>query len=463
MKTFLIAALLLASVHVQAQTDISTIPTLKLFDGQISGDSTQFYGEVHIPEPMAYWGMSSSGFVSVDYSLAFSYDTEKEKTDHYWYLQRVNDLLGPVNEARASSAQVAPGYCAILTDGNHFSGRWNVLGPTSLRVWEDLRKYSYAKDATNWFNGSFDNVTRSVAVYKMLGSGCKPEADIPMLLDANRRMFPLVVGKGTRDKAIPNEPLLFRGGYVASRFNKYLEEARDANGWTLYLGGGFSAVARTLTVPQCYTVTLQYRTSATGTGHGSANFPAGTYTLANHGIAKVLAAAVERYPGCVQAQRPAPLISNGFCIHPKGGSATPGNNTPAIFHSDGCGLEPRLWFTFTQSSSLRHATSGKCLHPSGGSSTPALNTPLVFHDGCDEQRLRFELTDNGYLRHVSSGLCAIADGWDVMAPQRMLNQPILLKTCPIHADGGHKYTTRLNGTARYFLGVDGRDVTSGLN
>jgi hypothetical protein len=38
---------------------------------------------------------------------------------------------------------------------------------------------------------------------------------------------------------------------------------------------------------------------------------------------------------------------------------------------------------------MKHIGSGRCIHPRGGSSTPGNGTELVLNDGCDEDRLTF--------------------------------------------------------------------------
>jgi len=99
---------------------------------------------------------------------------------------------------------------------------------------------------------------------------------------------------------------------------------------------------------------------------------------------------------------------SGKCVHPNGGSPTPGNGTNLVFW-DGCD-EDRLKYKFTPAGSIQHKTSGKCLHPNGGSPNPPNGTPLVFWDGCDEDRLKFERLSNGAIKHVSSGRCIHPNG-----------------------------------------------------
>lgn len=102
--------------------------------------------------------------------------------------------------------------------------------------------------------------------------------------------------------------------------------------------------------------------------------------------------------------------SSNLCIHPRGGSANPDDNTPLVLHPGGCNNgESRLQFQLLPSGSIQHIASGKCVHPSGGSANPPDNTVLVLHSGCNEPRLSFRLVSGG-LQHVSSGKCIHPEG-----------------------------------------------------
>lgn len=107
----------------------------------------------------------------------------------------------------------------------------------------------------------------------------------------------------------------------------------------------------------------------------------------------------------------APLIhrSSGLCIHPSGGSANPGNGTPAVLHT-GCDPEPRLNLLFTSQGSIRQSSSGKCLHPEGGSAAPADGTRLVYWSSCNDSRLAFMMVPDGSIRHQPSGKCVATLG-----------------------------------------------------
>jgi uncharacterized protein YkwD len=88
-------------------------------------------------------------------------------------------------------------------------------------------------------------------------------------------------------------------------------------------------------------------------------------------------------------------VSSGKCIHPQGGSAQPGDNTPLVLWNF-CGTDyPQLQFRSAQNNSLQQVSSGKCVHPMGGSPNPADGTPILLHSGCGEARLAFNLATSG--------------------------------------------------------------------
>lgn len=102
-------------------------------------------------------------------------------------------------------------------------------------------------------------------------------------------------------------------------------------------------------------------------------------------------------------------VQTGFCIHPSGGDANPGDGTPAVIWND-CSNQSRLNFRYTSGFGIQHESSNKCLHPQGGSSDPAIGTPIVFWSGCDEQKLDFKIMLDGTLMHIPSGKCVVPDG-----------------------------------------------------
>lgn len=86
-------------------------------------------------------------------------------------------------------------------------------------------------------------------------------------------------------------------------------------------------------------------------------------------------------------------VESGMCLHPRGGSSTPGNGTELMFWPS-CGANTGaagayIRFENTLKNSLRQLSSGMCLHPNGGSAKPANGTKVVFWQGCNEDRLRF--------------------------------------------------------------------------
>lgn len=451
MKKIISTTLMLAALDAAAA--LSTTPTLKLYDNSVfdaTAPSTQYFGEVHIPEKLAYFLLNNSGGKGFDFSLMTYHETQ---TDVYYHINAKYggiDQLAPVGINKASFAEVAEGYCAILSDGGHFKGSWFVLGPGRY----DLSKYTYkAKNSDGSLrtvSSSFNNVTRSVATYKMLGSGCMPEQDIPTLKSSDGKLFPIILTDGYRDRADSTEmgiaSSLAGSVYVASRYGSAMEVGTDK--LTVTLGGGFSDNASTLNVPACYSVTLTYANSSR-LDLFDRTFGPGKHVLSNYGInGNIITADPVRIAGCKQPVRAAPIsmmYAQGSCIHPNGGSPTPSNNTWAIVHS-GCATEQRLSFSFTAGGSLRQKSSGMCLHPYGGSPTPPVNTPLVFYTGCDEPRLAFQWTSTGNLRHVTSGLCVVPAGnypWYVTPPNATL---LVLGTCP-----GTVWGSPINGTLPYDL------------
>jgi hypothetical protein len=97
----------------------------------------------------------------------------------------------------------------------------------------------------------------------------------------------------------------------------------------------------------------------------------------------------------------------GKCIHPLGGSSTPGNFKEAVLF-DGCG-ENRLQFYFTdpvnKTGKIWHRTSGKCLRPAGRSGV-GNNAVMQFapSNECNDSRSNFTMLANGSIKH-SSGKC----------------------------------------------------------
>ncbi|HSX50634.1 MAG TPA: RICIN domain-containing protein [Cellvibrio sp.] len=90
-------------------------------------------------------------------------------------------------------------------------------------------------------------------------------------------------------------------------------------------------------------------------------------------------------------------VGSGSCVHPEGGSENPAVGTRLVFW-DSCsdGLlanrlgNKRLGFELTANGSIRHINSGLCVHPRGGSATPAQDTELVLWNTCDEPKSIFK-------------------------------------------------------------------------
>ena len=61
--------------------------------------------------------------------------------------------------------------------------------------------------------------------------------------------------------------------------------------------------------------------------------------------------------------------------------------------------------------SIKYA-DGNCLHPRGGSASPTENTELVFHPGCEKNRneIHYQFNDKGQILHFTSKKCLGVDG-----------------------------------------------------
>jgi hypothetical protein len=108
---------------------------------------------------------------------------------------------------------------------------------------------------------------------------------------------------------------------------------------------------------------------------------------------------------------------SGLCVHPQGGSATPGNGTPTVLDPLCNVAESRLRFVMLSNGSIMHVSSGMCLHPEGGTAMQGVR--LVFWNSCSDsalkniqgnKRLAFEYTAGGSIRHKSTGLCVHPSG-----------------------------------------------------
>lgn len=69
-------------------------------------------------------------------------------------------------------------------------------------------------------------------------------------------------------------------------------------------------------------------------------------------------------------------VSSGKIVHPYGGSLTPGDDTPLVYHSD---RHFGALFTFNVEDEYIMHKSGKYWHPYGGSPNPGNDTPCVLH------------------------------------------------------------------------------------
>jgi hypothetical protein len=80
-------------------------------------------------------------------------------------------------------------------------------------------------------------------------------------------------------------------------------------------------------------------------------------------------------------------VASGMCVHPAGGSATPGNGTRLVLYPSCSGSN--IVFSH-RNHVITQTSSSKCVHPSGGAAVPANGTYVVLWDGCiNEPKVNF--------------------------------------------------------------------------
>lgn len=203
------------------------------------------------------------------------------------------DHLLPVAVNNASSAEVSPGYCAILADGDFFSGEWNVLSPG-------------AHDTIS----SMDNRANSVATYKMIRPGqnfCNVKSDIPVLYDGssfNGAQYPLIFKEaGASLQPEDNFEASTRELDRESLSSQHVRKKRKINERLSdnYRAGGFSFKASSLSVPECYSVTLTKIIFPSGRQayHESKTFGVGQFSLSSYGYSNnTVRASITRNDSC---------------------------------------------------------------------------------------------------------------------------------------------------------------------
>lgn len=107
---------------------------------------------------------------------------------------------------------------------------------------------------------------------------------------------------------------------------------------------------------------------------------------------------------------------SGKCVHPKGRPSVKGYyngdtvynlkiNTPLVLHASDCEVaDKRLDFEWF-GNYIRHTDSGFCVHPKGGSSNPRNNTQLVLYNTCNKSSIEFRQLPSGHIQHKDSGKC----------------------------------------------------------
>mgnify|MGYP006149402361 FL=1 len=352
-----------------------------------------------------------------------------------WKDGKIIDLLAPAS-AGAPTLEVKPGYCAITASEEHFRG-------SKLRVWGP---------GTHDVKGKTGSGIHSLGVYWNGNKPCQPEYDWPLLLTDDRKnyvpIFEMSLNYHFHSNVFTNK---YNGSEVKDAFLWYefnLADSIYATSSKIYFNHdiyGFSHVAKRLTVPSCHEVMVEdlklntYKFYEAGDHVLKTDFPSnvGYVSLLMNSasndckkpsaIERSAKGAVIRHNGNNLCLNPegggvptydtrAVLTSNcsatdpgnkfrrlfdgtiqhvesGMCLHPRGGSSTPGNGTELVFWP-ACGAKSGrngayIRFENTLKDSLRQLSSGMCLHPNGGSATPANGTKVVFWQGCNEDRLRF--------------------------------------------------------------------------
>ena len=135
-------------------------------------------------------------------------------------------------------------------------------------------------------------------------------------------------------------------------------------------------------------------------------------------------------------------------IHPKGGSRNPGNDTPLVLHSDRD--DPaRLQVRFVPVQDhkpfgyIEHVPSGKIIHPAGGKANPGDNTPLVYHEDRHQGALFKFDEEYGEIQHI---------GGKVWHPRGGSTKPKNDTACVLHGD-------RQPAARFYFGDVDGNHIS----
>jgi hypothetical protein len=98
----------------------------------------------------------------------------------------------------------------------------------------------------------------------------------------------------------------------------------------------------------------------------------------------------------------------GRCVHPEGGSPTPGEDTKLVFHSDNCGDNPPpdKLVMYQDNNGILHLKNGACVaaYYNGNANGQPLN---YTYQWCDQP---FDFLPNGALRHRASGRCVHPQG-----------------------------------------------------
>jgi hypothetical protein len=303
------------------------------------------------------------------------------------------DLFTPAGSG-SKVLDVGVDYCAITSSEEIFLS-------TKTHFFAE-GKYDLVK------NYGYTNGIKSLAFYKKRAGLLCQKGDVPIMYDGNRsRFFPILADR------IPN--IASNGTISSFSLNAFSYLLAIRPGKSFYVdnnqfqvGGsdqGFVRIARYLSVPACYKVTVN------GTGNTSSKtYYQGEYDLkANFTKVQNVSLSINhdcqvRKNSVTQAGGMIKQTTSGLCFTPADGSTNPDNHTGIILIKN-CVRSPVNTFRMLGDGSIQHVASGKCLHPSGGSPTPGNQTSLVLYEGCGEDRLKFNFTNGNSIQHLTGGKC----------------------------------------------------------
>lgn len=314
------------------------------------------------------------------------------------------DLLSPARIG-AAKLEVKHGYCAIVGNEPNYIG-------SKLKV---LPAGTY--DLKNTYG--FSNGIQALSVYWTGSNGCDPKYDVALVENSTgAKYIPVSPSLATMTYMSTNAYNRDWTEFLIDFFGPNMGDSLVSiwtNGKIYYYFnsdmGGFLPLAHTLKVPTCDEVKVN------GSGI-SGTFAAGQYSLAPYKPQDGLRAQfVSRKTDCKKptgvqrAAQGARIRHNGnnLCLNPEGGG-TPVLDTRAVLTSNCSTTDTNNRFRVLFDGAIQHVKSGWCLHPRGGSSTPGSGTDLVFWPVCNQHSIKFEYTLQNSLRQLTSGMCLHPSG-----------------------------------------------------